>query len=492
MDSLANNIEEEFVTSVESGLIQCLKQVAANCDTTKVMVALSGGPDSTALVYALKQIQEKMQLQLSICHVNHHLRGDESDADQKYCESLSQHFSLPIQIQNAESKKDYSSEETLRDNRYELLAKAAQRCGAKLICLGHTLDDQVETMLFRLFRGTGPQGLLGMEPVRNLDNDLFLVRPMLGIRRKQCLDYLKCIGAKPRHDSSNDQTNYTRNYLRKEVIPLIENRFGDFQMRVDQLRKIMDVEDDFLLQLTEQALQNVEDEDDTNIWSAANFFQLPEALARRVIVQAMTEREIEPSFEFVEKILACQNLQENNWALSLNGQWDIRLDGAHIKWIDKQASRQDQNVDYSWQQELKIPGVNLIASRNQALKIESLEKLDTKARPIKFPAADANEALVDLTQVTLPLVVRYRQPGDLMQPFGMEQQVKLKKYLHTHKSDKPADKSSSGSARILVIADQMEVIWIPGIGLSNKVRVSNRPSHKLSLIPLAPDSMPFA
>jgi tRNA(Ile)-lysidine synthase len=489
-EPLAEYSNEQFVAEIESGLQQCLGLIESKSDTTKILIAHSGGPDSTALLSALCTIAGKLRLQLNACHVNHHLRGEESDADQAFCEKLCQSLGVPIQIQHAEkNKEENTSEESLRASRFALLAKSAQACGANLICLGHTLDDQVETMLFRLFRGTGPQGLLGMEPVRNLNEDLLLVRPMLQVRRKQCLDYLEHLGIVPRHDSSNDQTNYTRNYLRKEVIPLVESRFGDFQFRVDQLREIMAVDDEFLSQLADEAREKVADKNNQNIWSLTEFCQLPLALSRRLIVQAMEQRGIEPSFDLVEKILALKNSPNANWALSINGRWDIRLADESksnqkiIRWIDKQTPKRDQNGDTSWQQELRVPGVNLLASRNQALKIELL----ASAQPINFPKADANEALVDLAKVSLPLVVRYRQPGDLMQPFGMNQQVKLKKYLHTHKSTK-----ESKDAKVLVVADQNEIIWIPGIGLSNKVRVSGRPSHRLSLIPLAPDSMPFA
>lgn len=494
-EPLAEYSNEQFVAEIESGLQACLDLIENKSDATKILIAHSGGPDSTALLAALCTIAGKLRLQLNVCHVNHHLRGAESDADQAFCEKFCQSLDVPIQIQHVEkNKEENNSEESLRTSRFALLAKSAQACGANLIGLGHTLDDQVETMLFRLFRGTGPQGLLGMEPVRNLDEDLLLVRPMLQIRRKQCLDYLEQVGIAPRHDSSNDQTNYTRNYLRKEVIPLVEKRFGDFQIRVDQLREIMAVDDEFLSQLADEAREKVEDKNNQNFWSLTEFCQLPLALSRRLIVQAMEQREIEPSFDLVEKILALKNSPNANWALSINGRWDIRLDDESksnqkiisqkiIRWIDKQTPKRDQNGDSSWQQELKVPGVNLLASRNQALKIELL----ASAEPLNFPAADAEEALVDLAKVSLPLVVRYRQPGDLMQPFGMNQQVKLKKYLHTHKSTKESD-----DANVLVVADQNEIIWIPGVGLSNKVRVSGRPSHRLSLIPLAPDSMPFA
>lgn len=221
-----------------------------------VVVGISGGADSTALLIALAQLSGKQlpgnhqlpgnQLAtdtantsanqhsgfLIAAHFNHGLRGDESDADQQFSSDLAKR--LGIQFASAQSSQPCHDEATMSALRMAFLIDTAKQHGARYIALAHSLDDNVETVLHHLMRGTGPAGLCGIGSPRNVDDDLVLVRPMLGISRDQIRSSLRSTGQSWREDSSNASVHYSRNWIRHELIPLIQSRYPSAVPAIDR------------------------------------------------------------------------------------------------------------------------------------------------------------------------------------------------------------------------------------------------------------------
>lgn len=161
-----------------------------------------------------------------VAHVNHGLRGSDSNADQKFVEDLASELNLLLEtFRDATGTR--TSEADLRRYRYECLQTAANQHGARYIVTGHTRDDQIETILFRIFRGTGLRGLTGIPSVRQLASAVTLVRPMLSIGKQEIEDVLTHGEIAFRTDDSNEQSQYTRNFLRNELLPKIRQRFPD-------------------------------------------------------------------------------------------------------------------------------------------------------------------------------------------------------------------------------------------------------------------------
>jgi len=453
----------------------------------RLVVGLSGGPDSTALLLALASLRAAMPLSLSACHVNHHLRGAESDRDEAFCVELCAEQSVPLLVRHLRFGGGASpgrvSEAASREARLGILREAARNQESSWIVLAHTLDDQVETVLFRLFRGTGLAGLIGMEKARRLDARLAILRPVLSVYRLECLDFLERGGVKAVHDSSNDRLDYTRNYIRHRILPLVSDRFPGFEARLEQLRQIVAEEDGLLNLMAEETLFELECSDNRGpgYWSLSRFRMLPKPLQGRVLARSLQLRAIAVTFQRVEAIL--ETIGRGS-ALSLNSRWDIRVDGQALCWLDKSVQDQERSPPQSLEQTLQIPGVNLIAALGKALKIEVWTENRQSGQLFTFPAAFSDEALVDLKGASFPLVLRNRRPGDVIRPFGMDQLVKLKKYLHNHK---PEGTRGDSRQSLLVIADQKEILWVPGVGLSNRVRVTGAPSHRLQWVELAPD-----
>lgn len=201
------------------------------------IVAVSGGADSVALLRGMLEVAKQSgsaKPNLIVGHVNHGIRGDESDTDAKFVEGLAKRHGLEFKLGNFDDSRINSSiegvgtsEESLRDFRYEKLISMSAETGARYIAMAHNLDDQVETILFRLFRGTSIPGLSGIPSMRLGNDSVTIVRPLLSIDRVEIEAYLNTINQDYRQDSSNSNSSYTRNYLRNELIPELKKRFGE-------------------------------------------------------------------------------------------------------------------------------------------------------------------------------------------------------------------------------------------------------------------------
>lgn len=194
-----------------------------------IIVAVSGGPDSVALLRLLHQLKNTEQGQpavpLIVAHVNHGLRGKDSVEDEAAVCRLAKSLGLKYFVTRL-SMLEGNSEEQLRDARYQFLLRLAHEQGARVIATGHNADDQVETVLFRIFRGTGIGGLVGIPQISSLDDTVSIIRPLLTITRAEIETVLQAFDQTYCVDESNRETRYTRNFLRHQIIPEIISKFG--------------------------------------------------------------------------------------------------------------------------------------------------------------------------------------------------------------------------------------------------------------------------
>ncbi len=228
-----------FLPLLEFGLRRC---VALD---TNILVAVSGGADSVALLRGLLQLREPLNLTLRAAHLNHQLRGADADRDADWVAALCQRFEIPCDVEVAPIRELAKQtrrglEETAREARYDFLQASAIRHGCNIVTVAHTADDQAETVLHHILRGTGLTGLRGMEWSRDLGDSLQLIRPMLAIRRAEVEAFLAEFGQDYRQDATNQDVSLTRNRLRHELLPSLEQ---DFNPRVRE----------HLCQLAEQA-----------------------------------------------------------------------------------------------------------------------------------------------------------------------------------------------------------------------------------------------
>ena len=258
---------------------------------TRVVVALSGGPDSVALAHVLRTLAEAGELELvGLAHLNHQLR-DAAAEDARFCQELARDLGLPLALEQADvggyaRRERRSVEDAAHELRYEFLSRARVHFRADCVALGHTRDDQAETFLLRLVRGAGARGLAGMHPRR----DRF-IRPLLECRRADLRDYLKSRGIPFVHDASNDDVAVPRNRVRAELVPLLQARFNP--RIVDVLADEAEIarEEWRWLQTSAEALMSAacRREGDVLRFDAGMIERAPTAIARLALRQAMEE-----------------------------------------------------------------------------------------------------------------------------------------------------------------------------------------------------------
>ena len=198
--------------------------------TSVILAALSGGADSLALFLALHRLAGKHGFELRAAHLNHGLRGAESDADAAFVEGICSRFSVPLALEKVDvagmrARGRLSWEQAARIARYDFLTRVAIETGSSAVALGHTSDDQAETVLMHLLRGTGIRGLRGMlllSSWRTAHGSATLVRPLLNVSRQETEAYCLEHGLTPRLDSSNLEERFTRNRIRRKLMPRLE------------------------------------------------------------------------------------------------------------------------------------------------------------------------------------------------------------------------------------------------------------------------------
>ncbi len=225
----------------------------------RVIAAVSGGPDSVCLLHCLVELAPEYGIELLAAHFNHKLRGEDSDKDEQFVEGLCKRLNVPLsragEDMAAVSRREKGSlEELCRKSRYGFLEGLAREKGFGKIALGHNLDDQAETVLMNVIRGTGIDGLKGIDPVR----DCF-IRPLICIERKEILDFLSARGIPWRTDHSNSENSFRRNSIRNSLIPFIRENYNP--SIVDTLGRLANIarsENEFLDSLSEKAVSSWE------------------------------------------------------------------------------------------------------------------------------------------------------------------------------------------------------------------------------------------
>jgi len=224
----------------------------------KIIVGVSGGPDSVALLYLLNSLKKELKISLHVAHLDHTLRKD-SCKDREFVERLAQKLKLPVTVAKINIKelaKAGSLEEIARNARLGFLFKAAQDIKADKIALGHNLDDQAETVLMRIIRGAGLYGLSGILPKRNIAG-YQIIRPLLEVKRREIETFLKRKKIRPRIDISNLEDIYFRNKIRNRLLPLLEKEYNkNIKEVLSNMAQSLGYDYDYLMGVAKRTLKS--------------------------------------------------------------------------------------------------------------------------------------------------------------------------------------------------------------------------------------------
>ena len=455
----------------------------------RVVVGISGGPDSVALLAYLHGIADSLDLTLYAAHLNHKIRGEESDQDEAFVVDLCGELDIPlksgsIDVPAVAAARGVGIEEAARDERRKMLLRAAEVYGANRIALGHTADDQAETVLMNLFRGAGILGLAGIRPIQD---DLW-IRPLLHCTRDQILDYLRRHGLTYRTDLSNYDTSYLRNRVRHDLLPLLDREYRTgISATLARNADLLADDADYLQAIAAETLAKImaqgnspqpNSESDPGHLPCAiterieiplsDLRALHPSLARRVVLQAIAQ--VRGSLVDVEiRHVAAVLDSDRAYGLTLpGGDVTVQSDGERLI-VAKQTARPQATPEYV-EYAIPIPGTVIAPELGVAISAEVVPVAEAPA-----PGGDRNQAILDLVSISGCVVVRSRRQGDRIRPIGLGGSKSISDLLTDAKIPSPI------RSTIPIIADGEKILWVVGLAVSDEAKVGPNTGQALIL-----------
>ncbi|MBN2239432.1 MAG: tRNA lysidine(34) synthetase TilS [Dehalococcoidales bacterium] len=434
----------------------------------RIVVAVSGGPDSVCLLYILNSMREELGIELHIAHLNHKLRGEESDGDAAYVSGLAEELELDATIEERDvneyrAEHGGTVEEAAREVRYRFLAEVAGKLGTDCVATGHTSNDNIETILHHLVRGTGTRGLRGLQPeitLNTVSGQVMVIRPLLGLSREETVAYCREKGLHPRQDSTNLSLSPLRNRIRQQLIPLLESYNEGIR---DALLRTADTaldETDYLDGVVAGMWGSVvRQEENAVALDKKAFWGLHPAIRRHLLrraVEAVTgtlkdietrhitammegfalqpgkELHLPEGLVFIveyDRCILTRTPGELNPFPPLEGEYRLTIPG-----------------------ETSIPGWKIIST--------------VSGSDIQIRSDDDYTAFFDLTKTGDTLVVRSRRTADRFQPLGTDYLKKVGEYMIDAKIPR------SWRDSIPLVCSPDTVLWLAGYRMDDRVKVT--------------------
>jgi tRNA(Ile)-lysidine synthetase-like protein len=448
-----------------------------------VVVGVSGGPDSLCLMDALHGLAPELGIALHIAHLHHGLRGAEADADAVFVAEQATARGLPYTVEHLEvralaEREGLSLEEAARQARYTFLAEVAARVGSRTIAVAHHADDQVETVLMHLLRGSGLAGLRGMRPcmplteyhglLRRPPEGLRLVRPLLGVWRSEIETYLRARGLTPRFDRSNLDLTFFRNRLRHEVLPFLERLNPRLRETWWRMAETLAADYEFLEQTLRQLWPTLvaPEEPERIVFNLARWRELPLSLRRMALREAafrLAHRLRDLRFEHVEE--AIRMADEGMTGGMLTWPEGLRVSVAYgtlILALEGSLWPEPDLPLLSGSLPLQ-PGEILWPDGRWAVIWEELTTWD----PARMQHADPWTLYLDADRAGTSLRFRTRRSGDRFHPAGMPEPVRLKTFLINQKIPQ-----AWRDRWPLLANEREEILWVAGVRPADFIRPS--------------------
>lgn len=434
----------------------------------QLIVACSGGSDSVALLYLLVELATSYKFTLNVAHVNHGLRGQDADKDEAYVRKLSSDLSLPVyshqfDVATFATERGLTIEEAGRIVRYDFFRQLAAVHHFTKIVTAHHQDDQAETVLMNLLRGSGSTGLKGILP-RNGN----LIRPLLAVTKQEILDYLTAIKVSACYDQTNSDVKILRNRIRICLLPQLELEYNNhIKDSLCRTAAILQDEQDFIRQSAQTLFENLSTFVEESLFLSLALQETHPALMRAVLRLAIEKKQGHLkgiSFHHVEELIKMILW----WPVS---NYFVLPQGLLVY-------KNYDSIEFTYQQRqiisglgqsvmLNIPGKTVV----QELNIIITSRLDKQA-PTQF---SAEEACFDFEELTLPLFIRSRRNGDRFRPRGFDGTKKLKKIFAEYQI------AQERRALVPVVYNDQGILWLGGLRQASVAAVTAHTKNYLYL-----------
>ncbi len=452
----------------------------------RLVLGVSGGADSVAMLHALDEINVSRgrPWNLHVGHLHHGIRSRAADEDAQFVSDLAANLGLPVTVEQVDvpglaKARQMSIEEAAREARYAYLERLCLHTDSRHILLAHHADDNAETVLHRVLRGTGLRGLAGIAPVRALTpgSDIRVVRPMLKFRKQEVVDFLRQRGLDWREDHTNTQTSLTRNRIRHEILPLLSAKIN--RQVTEALLRLAEQARDTDAYLSETARRTFE----ALVISRTDCeltINLPALLKRSRVIQTELVRQAflwlrvgEQSIDrrHVMAVLRLAEQSRSNKRINLPSRLTVsrRYDRLIFSLPGSQGPV-EPFADIS----VKVPGRTIVRRRRIWLETRVEECSESLLQHVR-EKDDPWTEYVDYDQVSYPLIIRQRKVGDRFWPLGGPGSKKLSDFFSERKIDQPR------RSEIPLVCDQLGPIWIMGLRIDDRVKLRRRTTRVLRI-----------
>jgi tRNA(Ile)-lysidine synthase len=446
----------------------------------RLIVGVSGGADSMVLLHLLKACHPIFLFDLIVAHVNHGLRPVESEREATLVRKEAERLGLPYEygefdVRDFGNRSGLSLQEAARRIRFHFFHAQLKKHRAQKIALGHHADDQVETMLLRLLRGSGLKGLKGMLPIR----EGRVIRPLLDVWRKEIESFAEERGIPYLVDSTNLKESYLRNRIRLKLIPLIEKDFqANFKEVMKRTSSFLQQEDDYLEKRAEEFYGEIIQEGQGFLsfkWDRFNALHpaIRWRVLQRMLVRTIQDETLEDrDWSEVSQIYEELNRRSSSFVLALSG-------GVCVEKRYNEVCLKKEVVPpvAPFEVDLGVPGRTRVGELEGEIIVE---EIPWDEQMIEFPALP-NTAFFDYESLLLPLRLRNFRPGDRFQPLGVKGTQKLKEFFIDHKIPK------FERARVPLLTSGESIAWVVGYRIDERFKVTKETRRvlKVSFISIA-------
>lgn len=501
-------MENNVLKAIDAHILKQIHQYELIQRDDRVVVAVSGGPDSMMLLHWLWLHRHVLRIELCAAHLNHQFRGGEAEADALYVEKMCAKWGLHCFTESKDvaqyaQENHLSKQVAARECRYQFFDDLCQSQGYNKVAIAHHADDQVETMVLRLVRGAGLQGLSGIPPYRETEN-YTVIRPLLALSRQQIEAYCQYYELEPRLDKSNLNDDYDRNYMRLHVIPLLKKMNPSLHDGLAETSELLREENEYIQHEAQQYVSNIiySRQNKQTIVKIDELNKIPLPLQRRLILIILNYLCIERahwSKIHIDAILELISVKKGYKQVML--PYDVIVSRDYdLLLIEQKGQRHSDSQNggdglpllrpsfpSSYEYEFQGEGEHHFDDIGIHISLRTVdEQIDIIHNSNSYNDRNRHGCLQHWPQVyTLvfdehmlkyPFIIRNRRPGDKIQPLGMDGHKKVKDIFIDEKI------SQLKRAMWPIVTDQEDIIWIPGLKYSAKVQRTPQRSNKKMMI----------
>ena len=433
-------------------LIEKVKSTNLIKNGDRIVVGVSGGPDSITLLDILVKLREEFSLTLFVVHINHSLR-EEADFEEEYVRKFAKEkniefFSKKVDINKMVMETKKSTEEVARLVRYEFFNEVFTKVNANKIAVAHNLNDSVETVLLNLIRGSGIDGLTGIQKENGN-----IIRPLIECERTEIENYIKENNLTAMQDNTNLESIYTRNKIRNGLIPYLKEFNPEIVKGIYKTSKILDENRKLLKEVIEEKYKEVKLKDKEIALDKAKFLSLELGLKQEILRRAVLDFKgnlINIGMDTINNAISIINSAGSGAIIKISTDTKIKINYDKLVFF-----KEKEEIEFCY--ELNIPGTTYIPEINKSIIAKIIDANDV---PEKY--SDKNKCFFDIEKTGKKLYVRNKRIGDSISLAGLDGKKSIKKFFSDLKID------SRFRDKIPLIASENDILWVVGYRTNQK------------------------